>query len=110
MSVVLGYLNPRGGAGAVCRHWQKIVADGRAGGFKDGPEVVFRLPPEHPRRAAGGAVPPLEGLLTRCRLQEQARWAYFGYVERPRAEDGRLGSHAQVRVRALSCLMCPSPI
>ena len=103
MSVVFGYLDPRGATGVVCRHWHKIFSEGRAQGFKTGPEEAFHVPPTHPRRAAAdGNVQPLAAVLARCREQEQQRWAYYGYLERPMLEDGRLGSHAQVNPSFLS--------
>ena len=107
LSVVLGYLNLRGGASAVCVYWHQIMAEARIHGCISGPQESYHVRPQKPRfvkihRSSDVRAEALQATLSKYKTEEKVRWMKMGIETRPMDDDGenvhRGDEHAQWRL------------
>ena len=112
LSVVLGYLNLRGGANAVCVYWHQIMAEARIHGCVSGPQESYHVRPQKPRfvkihRSSDVRAEALQATLSKYKTEEKTRWMKMGIETRPLrdGDDVQHGDeHAQWR------LTCPRKV
>ena len=88
LSVVLGYLNLRGGASVVCVYWHQIIAEARIHGCVSGPQESYHERPQKPRfvkihRSSDVRAEALQATLIKFKTEEKLRWIKMGIDTRP---------------------------